>query len=333
MIYTLQGLRALATLGIFLFHSGLLLHGRFPVTFFFMLSGFVTYYKMNEKVESMNFKDGLNWITRKLKKLYPIHFITYIASIVVRWNWVSGLSIVEFIQKSFLNLALIQSFFKNDVFNFNSLSWFLSVIFILYIFSIPLTKIINKIGYKYIILMIGSILITQYCLNTYNIISGDKLYLYSNPIYRILDFSLGMLSASLYINVDIKISKPKITESLIVGIFFVMYAISLFVETRCSYYNLIFVISLYVFAKGKGNVSMILNKDLLQKFAKISFEFYMTHELVLKVFRKVFVNINAHWLIVNILICIPALFISIIIATLLHKLVTKKYRVIVEKTY
>ena len=34
MIYTLQGLRALAMLGIFLFHSGLLLNGTFPVTFF-----------------------------------------------------------------------------------------------------------------------------------------------------------------------------------------------------------------------------------------------------------------------------------------------------------
>lgn len=34
MIYTLQGLRALAMLGIFLFHSGLLINGTFLVTFF-----------------------------------------------------------------------------------------------------------------------------------------------------------------------------------------------------------------------------------------------------------------------------------------------------------
>lgn len=40
----LQGLRALATIGIFLFHSGFLLQGRFPVTLFFMLSGFMLYY-------------------------------------------------------------------------------------------------------------------------------------------------------------------------------------------------------------------------------------------------------------------------------------------------
>lgn len=38
MIKSLQGLRALAMLGIFLFHAGLLINGTFPVVFFFILS-------------------------------------------------------------------------------------------------------------------------------------------------------------------------------------------------------------------------------------------------------------------------------------------------------
>lgn len=44
MIYQLQGLRALAMWGIFLFHSWLFSGGSLAVVFFFMLSGFVTYY-------------------------------------------------------------------------------------------------------------------------------------------------------------------------------------------------------------------------------------------------------------------------------------------------
>ena len=54
MIKSLQGLRALAMLGIFMFHAGLLIKGTFPVTLFFMLSGFVLYYSYiyvaNEKL-------------------------------------------------------------------------------------------------------------------------------------------------------------------------------------------------------------------------------------------------------------------------------------------
>lgn len=65
MIYTLQGLRALAMLGIFLFHSGILLNGTFPVTFFFILSGFVTYYSKYINVDEMNIKECINWIINK----------------------------------------------------------------------------------------------------------------------------------------------------------------------------------------------------------------------------------------------------------------------------
>ncbi|MDZ4992184.1 hypothetical protein GNF80_04245 [Clostridium perfringens] len=56
MIESLQGLRSLAMLGIFLFHSGLLLRGTFPVTFFFILSGFVLYYNYSNKINSVSIK-------------------------------------------------------------------------------------------------------------------------------------------------------------------------------------------------------------------------------------------------------------------------------------
>ena len=50
MIKSLQGLRAIAMLNIFLFHAGIIPNGIFPVTLFFILSGFFMYYKNFEKV-------------------------------------------------------------------------------------------------------------------------------------------------------------------------------------------------------------------------------------------------------------------------------------------
>lgn len=144
MIYTLQGLRALATLGIFLFHSGLLINGTFLMIFFFILSGFVTYYSKYKNIESMNCSKSIKWIFNKMKPFYAVHIITFLLSILVRWNWVCKLEKIELVRKVILNLLLIQTFSKDDILVFNNLSWFLSVIFILYIFAIPCIKVIKK---------------------------------------------------------------------------------------------------------------------------------------------------------------------------------------------
>ena len=100
MIKSLQGLRALGMLGIFLFHSGLLLKGTFPVTFFFMLSGFVLYYSYSNRIETMNFNERINWIIKRMKKLYPVHLITFIMSIAIRWEWILKFEITEIISKA-----------------------------------------------------------------------------------------------------------------------------------------------------------------------------------------------------------------------------------------
>lgn len=86
MIYTLQGLRALAMLGIFLFHSGLLLNGTFPVTFFFILSGFVLYYSKYNRIENMNLKDRIKWEFNKIKPFYIIHIIGAVYTIYYKYK-------------------------------------------------------------------------------------------------------------------------------------------------------------------------------------------------------------------------------------------------------
>ena len=109
VIKSLQGLRALGMLGIFAFHSGLLLKGTFPVTFFFILSGFVLYYSYNSKIDKFNLKENIKWIKYRMIKLYPIHIITFIMSIVIRWNWIIKFDTSDIIIKAILNISLLQS--------------------------------------------------------------------------------------------------------------------------------------------------------------------------------------------------------------------------------
>lgn len=222
MIYTLQGLRALATIGIFLFHSGLLLNG----TFFFILSGFVLYYSKYEIIDNMDFKKSIRRVLAKMKPFYIVHVITLLISIIIRWEWVSNMETSILLKKIIIDLLLIQSFFKEDAFIFNNLAWFLSVIFILYLVSIPIIKLIKKIKLNKLIMFICLILITQYILNLINIMNMGDLYLYSNPLYRLLDFCLGMIVAKLFIKNKFEIKNYNRWEIEIVVTFILMYVIS-----------------------------------------------------------------------------------------------------------
>ena len=330
MIKSLQGLRALGMLGIFLFHSGLLLKGTFPVTFFFILSGFVLYYSYSNKINNITIKDNIHWIMNRMQKLYQIHIITFAMSIVIRWEWILKFDMVDIFTKALLNISLLQSLSSKQTFPFNGLSWFLSTTFVLHIVAIPLIlliKNIKKIKPRYLILVI---LIFQYILIFINKNQSLELNLYTSPFFRVFDFTIGMLVAKKFIGDKNKGNciNYNLYEVSVISIFFIMYLISLFssynIEYGLSYYSPVFILGIYIMAFEKGCISKLLSSNILQKIAVFSFEFYMVHELILIVFRRVFVNIQYHWLIKNMIIATQSFIISITLAIILNRYVTKK---------
>lgn len=52
----------------------------------------------------------------------------------------------------------------------------------------------------------------------------------------------------------------------------------------------------------------------------------MIHELILILFRRIFLNINYNWIIKNIIICIPSLIISLIISILISKYIIQNIK-------
>lgn len=326
MIYQLQGLRALAMLGIFLFHSWLFPGGSLAVIFFFMLSGFVTYYSQYKKIDNMNLRDSGKWILNKVKKMYPVYFITMIFSIFIKWEWVSSLTLKQFIEKFSLNLIMIQSCFRNEALNFNSLSWFLSVLFIICIFTIPIIKFMKKLNLRQTIICIVAVLIIQYIINILNVNLFENMYLYSNPAYRIFEFILGMLVAQVFILKKLEIKYSTALE-VVIGVIFILKYILAYNGLNfigLSYYNILFIIAIYIFALGKGSISELLQNRILQYLAKISFEFYMVHELILDIFRKVFKNSSLHWILNRLVISIISFGIAIIVSTLLKRYISDK---------
>ena len=306
-LQSLQGLRALATIGIFLFHSGFLLEGTFPVTLFFMLSGFMMFYTKHDMENYDSFGSWLRlYVWKKIKQFYPLHLVTFLIACIVGRVWLKPLE--STIIGAVLNLLLINSFVPEYALVFNAVSWFLGITIFLYVISFFLLKQAKRtINTKKHIAITLLIIIA---INLYHRFI-NSLYLYTNPIYRVLDFWLGILVAKLYIESDSEIKNITGAEYGLVIVFIAQYFVGLLIKPNPGYYSILFALSLYVFAIGKGKISKALSSQPLDRIAGVSFEFYMFHELALRIFRKVFANITVPYPVLLCLISLPALLLTI----------------------
>lgn len=313
---SLHGLRALATIGIFLFHAGFVPYGTFPVTLFFMLSGFLMYYTKHSSNSLSSFRIWMTtYVYRKWKDFFPLHLLTFVIACIVGNVFQKPLH--ESIPSGILNLLLIHPFFEQYALSYNGLCWFLAVTLFLYVISYFLFK-----GIAIIRSTTAHMIVTLLTIIALNLMTrfGIPLYLYTNPIYRILDFWLGMLIAKIYTEKEHQLLTGTVIEVILVIVFLAQYLLSLLIGITPGYYSVLFAIAIYVFAAGKGVVSKILSADILRKISFYSFEFYMVHELALRVFRKVFPEISTPYLVRCTVIAIPSLIISIALAVTYKKI-------------
>lgn len=279
----LDGLRVLATIAIFLYHAGILLQGTFPVTFFFMLSGFLLYVTKHELTEYPTFRAWLGYVRKKLKEFYPLHLATFLyACALIRPEW-NG----DTIRSAILNVTLLHAFSASDVLDFNALSWYLSAVMFLYLIGYFLLRFLNRYEKYRNYLIAATLALIGICNGL--LWMNLPVYIYGNPIYRVLDFFLGMLAASIFLS---RRQVPQEThasrkEIAICGAFVVGYVVSLWLKPKCGFYSALFAVALLVFAQGNGCISRLLSKNIFHIAAKCSFAFYMIHELVLRTLRQI----------------------------------------------
>ena len=320
LLAPLQGLRVLATLAIFLYHSGILVQGAFPVTFFFMLSGFLLYYNKHTLNGYDSFLLWLSYVWKKLKEFYPLHFITFIYALVL---FESKLDAVQ-LKSALLNVLLLQSISEKHVFGYNGLSWYLSVLMMLYVVGFFLIKLLNQFQRYWK----GMTLITLLFIFGWNLLLwfDVPIYEYGNPLYRVLDFFLGMLIGYLFVNKKLSLTdgrKASAYEAAICAVFVVLYFLSLALKPKCGYYSIFFSIAIYLFAHSKGWISKVLGSKFFLRAAKYSFAFYMTHELVLRTLRMMIpVESMGHYSRIF-LICVIAFPITVVISVIVQKIQAK----------
>lgn len=325
-IDSLTGLRFIAIVLIVLSHLWILercmdkeiyqtylCNAQLGVDFFFMLSGFgmmLSYMRKEQNNDKISIYDMITFAWKHVKKMYALYVITLLISIpeymcndMYKYGGTLIHAIKSTIMKLTVTLPLLQSAFGMTKFNhsFNSVTWFLSTLFCIYLVSpfilrFMKSKVVNIKSSIYV--AVASIVIS--CVLGFIFMFADQytmfddLY-YGSPYRRVFYVICGMAIAKIYLLREKEI--PACTEYMVVILsiiwFFARNTIFNSVGALCVIIDMILCASvLYVFAVGNGNVSKFLSSKIMLYLGDISMYIFLTHYLIVIYVEKIIDVLN-----------------------------------------
>lgn len=310
MLHSLTSFRFVAALMVFIFHLQFLTQfqlGSAGVQFFFVLSGFILAYNYHSKLTVLNKENIKKFYIARFAKIYPLHFLTFLiaAPLVIIYFNPDGFYFLKLAFMSGINLLLVQSFVpsQSTYFNFNGVSWTLSVeafFYMLFPFLIWLFQK-TRLGKRIALTLLGIGLVWGILFYfNYRLPEDDPFQvwlLHIFPVVRVFEFSTGVLLALIFLekNNTVRENKTLFTwlEAAAVLFFFVMLMISTRLDVgivRGVYFVPVWCVLIYVFAHQRGMISQWLSHKLFVFLGQISFAFYMIHQLVIRYFSYLEIN-------------------------------------------
>lgn len=207
-LYGLDVLRIFSALMVFLFHSNIHLgcnygmltpfiaRGDIFMVMFFMISGFSLYYNYCER-ELLKLVDICDFYIKRIISVYPLYIVIYMLYLI----FLNKLSFFKNILIAPYELLLMQSHF-NSLFSIlhNGGTWFVSCIvfaYFMYPFLQLLLKQIKKYKFRVVLLLYLICSMAPFVVYSFNI--SD---VYSHPVFRTIEFFIGMIAASLYMDAE-----------------------------------------------------------------------------------------------------------------------------------
>lgn len=301
MIHSLTSFRFAAAFMVFLYHVKLFPQyelGTAGVQFFFVLSGFILAWNYHSKFKPFDNANIYKFYKARFAKIYPVHLLTFLlaAPLVILYFHPNGLYMLKLAFMSVINLLLIQSYIPNEgtYFNFNGVSWTLSVEALFYLsFPFLLRLMIKwKTGGQAAASLTAIFLLwlLLFWLNSYlneaNPFSAWLLHIF--PFTRLFEFSTGMVLGLLFVE---RTGNPprlqllNVLEWVGLAAFFGLLIASKYMPAgmvRGVYFVPVWCLFIYVFAFQAGTVSRLLSHRLFVYLGEISFSFYMIHQLVIR---------------------------------------------------
>ena len=319
---SLAGLKATCMLVLFWWHSTLpapnVGMGARTCEFLFLASGFLIGYNYYKKDVPTTWKESLRYVLVKLKKFWPLHFIAMVMVLILKTQDVLS---VRTIVNMVLNLSLLQAWSMNSAvhYSFNGASWFLSALIFCYFLSPVLLKLVKRIKRSYylvtfvfVIRLLIEIIALRYPGEYFNF----RFHVY--PLVRAIEFFMGMSMVPIYIKMKPWVSRRSCFFMSIIELVtictLIFTTISFNERWPRAYFVLLAAIVLFVYAFDGGGCSRVMAITPLKWMSDIQFEFYILHQAMIKCFVELF-SIVFH----NIYIANAAVFIAIIVASLLYK--------------
>lgn len=300
----IQALRAIAFIEIFLRHCGVeAAAASFGVTVFIVMSGFcmaVNYLPRADKM-SLSPVSSVKFGVSKIKKLYPLHLIMLAAI----WVIVKMPKTAHAIQRLLMDVFLVKCWapHSDDYFAYNSASWYFATYLFICIMAPYVIKLVSKIKTKAQLFTSGTIVYAVmlgvgYYVSVVQIPIGDafaKWLVYICPLYRILDFSLGVMLGWLFLN---RKNQPAQTQKK--NHLLEIFALIVCVLLECGYpaikesymgiaYNSYFILGtlllVWLFAVKSGFITGFLSSKPLIWLGNISGYLFLINQVVTRTVR------------------------------------------------
>lgn len=310
-IKSLEGLRAIAFVLVFLSHTGPFFEGigMWSVSLFFVLSGFVSVISQyNKKIET-TIKARLKYMIKKIWKLYPLCFVTNLMMLPFDIFGIKKQPIIYIIKKFIINISLIYEIIPiSNSYTLNGPAWFMGVLVIFYFCFPGVIKYIkrkdkNQLLSNSLLLIICDICIAIIGKHMPVVPFKNKMYkshiyqwfVYFFPFSRIIDILIGCNLGGVFIKDNKRvISKASLKELLacILATITIVYA-----HFDYFYWDIVIVclpssiLLIYYFAYGQGIISKAIVNKITMYLARISSYGFLIHCVVFRYLESAFVII------------------------------------------
>ena len=213
--------RALCALMVFLFHSNIQLgvdygfldrfvgKGHLFMVAFFMLSGFCLYYvdwRRGRFAQGPGLGDVGAFLKRRLAAIYPLYAAVYAlwlldgfaASRIPGMRAAGAVGPLDNLVAAPVELPMLQSVFAGSFsFLHNDGTWFVSCIFVCYLFYPYVSAVVAGASRRNALLLAGAL----YCVSSYAFLPAHRFGfadIYANPLLRLAEFSIGVVVGRLF---------------------------------------------------------------------------------------------------------------------------------------
>ncbi|MEM7456785.1 MAG: acyltransferase [Planctomycetota bacterium] len=295
--------------------------GAYAVGFFFVLSGFILTYVYAERLKRYGVR---RFYFSRWSRIWPLHCVCLVATLLLFPQYMRGLSETsgEWIRLG-INFLLLHSLVPQSsfAFCFNAVSWSISTeLFFYLLFPLLIAGGERRFWKKYVCVLVLTA-VAAFSLqwlaesNATGQAIGFQRLTQTNPLFRLVEFATGIATGFLFLRYRSKNKgKPKRTvwrfscetlvETLVIALVIVLPILGRYGNVFNSISSLptehevlanwyifsggmpVFAVVILVFAISRGLWSELLGTRLMVFLGEISFAFYMTHHIVLRVIRR-----------------------------------------------